>query len=94
PEQLRIDILAEAVRSGCDFIDCEYENFLSAAVQEALKPVLSDNSNARLILSAHDFESRFEDINRLHHDILKVCPTAIPKLVYAANHINDCFEVF
>jgi 3-dehydroquinate dehydratase/shikimate dehydrogenase len=93
-EQLRIEILAEAARIGCDFIDCEYENFLSAAVQEMLKPVLADNPNTRLILSGHDFQSRFEDINRLHQDILKVCPTAIPKLVYAANHINDCFEAF
>jgi 3-dehydroquinate dehydratase/shikimate dehydrogenase len=94
PEKLRIDILVEAVRSGCDFIDCEHENFLSASVQKTLKSVLADNSNARLILSAHDFESRFEDIGRLYQDILKVCPTAIPKLVYAANHINDCFEAF
>jgi len=94
PEQLRIDILAEAVRSGCDFIDCEYENFLSAAAQEKLKPVLAENSNTQLILSAHDFESRFEYINRLYQDILKVCLTAIPKLVYTANHINDCFDVF
>jgi 3-dehydroquinate dehydratase/shikimate dehydrogenase len=94
PEQLRIGILAEAVRNGCDFIDCEYENFLSAAVQEMLKPVLADNSNTRLILSAHDFKSRFEDIERLYHDILTACPTAIPKLVYTANHINDCFEAF
>lgn len=94
PEQLRIEILAEAVRSGCDFIDCEYENFLSAAVQETLQSVLAENSKTRLILSAHDFESRFEDINRFYHDILKVCPTVIPKLVYTANHINDCFEAF
>jgi len=94
PEQLRIGILAEAVRNGCDFIDCEYENFLSAAVQEMLQPVLADNSNTRLILSAHDFKTRFEDIARLYKDILQVCPTAIGKLVYTANHINDCFETF
>jgi 3-dehydroquinate dehydratase/shikimate dehydrogenase len=94
PEQLRIEILAEAVRSGCDFIDCEYENFLFAAVQETLKPVLIDNPNIRLILSVHNFKSRFEYINRLYQDILKVCPTAIPKLVYTANHINDCFDAF
>ncbi|MHC4737150.1 MAG: type I 3-dehydroquinate dehydratase, partial [Planctomycetota bacterium] len=94
PEQLRIEILAEAVRSNCDFIDCEYENFLSTEVQDKIKPILADNSNTRLILSAHDFQSRFADINLLYHDILKVCPTAIPKLVYTANHINDCFEAF
>jgi 3-dehydroquinate dehydratase/shikimate dehydrogenase len=94
PEKLRIDILAEAVRSGCDFIDCEYESFLSASAQETLKPVLADNSNIRLILSVHNFKSRFEDIDLLHQDILRICPTAIPKLIYTANHINDCFDAF
>ena len=93
-EQLRSDILTEAVRAGCDFIDCEYDNFLSAQVQERIKPALDECSKARLILSAHDFKSRFQDIRRLYHDILTMCPTAIPKLVYTANHINDCFEAF
>ncbi|MBW8041827.1 MAG: shikimate dehydrogenase [Planctomycetes bacterium] len=94
PEQLRIEILTEAVRNGCDFIDCEYDNFLSTGVQEKIKAALAESSKTRLILSAHDFKSRFEDINRLYRDILKVCPTAIPKLVYTPNHINDCFEAF
>jgi 3-dehydroquinate dehydratase/shikimate dehydrogenase len=30
----------------------------------------------------------------LCRDILDVSPTAIPKLVYTANHINDCFDAF
>ena len=94
PEQLRIEILAEAVRNGCDFIDCEYDNFLFAEVQDKIKAALAESSKTRLILSAHDFKYRFEDINRLYQDILKVCPTAIPKLVCTANHINDCFEAF
>ncbi len=94
PEQLRIEILIEAVRAGSDFIDCEYDNFLSTEVQEKIKAVLAESSKTRLILSAHDFKSRFQDINRLYHDILTMCPTAIPKLVYTANHINDCFEAF
>ena len=94
PEQLRIEILAEAIRSGCDFIDCEYDNFLSAEVQDKIKAALAENSKTRLILSAHDFKSRFKDINRLYQDILTVFPTAIPKLAYTANHINDCFEAF
>jgi len=93
-EQLRFEILTEAARSGCDFIDCEYDNFLSAQVQEKIKAALADSSKTRLILSAHDFKSRFEDINRLYQDILTVYPAAIPKLVYTANHINDCFEAF
>lgn len=94
PEQLRIDVLTEAVRAGCDFIDCEYENFRSSEVQEKIKTALAGSSKTRLILSAHDFKSRFEDINKHYHDILAVCPTAIPKLIYTANNINDCFEAF
>ncbi|HIJ53203.1 MAG TPA: shikimate dehydrogenase [Planctomycetes bacterium] len=94
PEQLRNEILAEAVRAGCDFIDCEYDNFLSTELQEKIKAALADRSKTRLILSAHDFKSRFEDVNGLYQDILTVCPTAIPKLIYTANHINDCFEAF
>lgn len=94
PEQLRVEILTEAVRSGCDFIDCEYDNFLSAEVQDKIKAALAESSKTRLILSAHDFKSRFEDIDRLYHDILTVSPTAVPKLVYTANHINDCFDAF
>jgi 3-dehydroquinate dehydratase/shikimate dehydrogenase len=30
----------------------------------------------------------------VYRDILAVYPAAIPKLVYGANHINDCFEAF
>jgi len=46
------------------------------------------------VLSAHDFDGIFDDIAGLHRHILSVCPPAIPKLVYTANHINDCFEAF
>ncbi|MHC4533778.1 MAG: shikimate dehydrogenase, partial [Planctomycetota bacterium] len=42
----------------------------------------------------HNFETKFPDISKLHRNILDVCPEAIPKLIYAANHINDCFEAF
>ena len=45
-------------------------------------------------MSAHDFEKRFANIGKLYRDILAVFPAAIPKLVYTANHINDCFEAF
>ncbi|MEA3226771.1 MAG: shikimate dehydrogenase, partial [Planctomycetota bacterium] len=35
-----------------------------------------------------------DNIGKLCRDILAISPTAIPKLVYTANHINDCFEAF
>ncbi len=94
PQQLRVDVLTSALRAGAEFIDFEYDNFLSAENQERIKQALSQSSKGRLILSAHNFDTSFSNIKKLHRDILAVCPEAIPKLVYAANHINDCFEAF
>ena len=93
-QQLRVEVLVCALKAGAEFIDFEYDNFLIAENQEPIKQALSQNPQARLILSAHNFETKFPDISKLHRDILNVCPEAIPKLVYAANHINDCFEAF
>jgi len=94
PDKLRIAVLAAAIEAGAEFIDLEYDNYLSIESQEQLRRVLSRSSKGRLILSAHNFQGKFEDIAALHRRILTVCPSAIPKLVYTANHINDCFEAF
>ncbi|MCP4610554.1 MAG: shikimate dehydrogenase [Planctomycetes bacterium] len=93
-QQLRVAVLVCALKAGAEFIDFEYDNFLITENQQLIKRALSQNSQARLILSAHNFETKFPDIRKLHRDILDACPEAIPKLVYAANHINDCFEAF
>jgi 3-dehydroquinate dehydratase/shikimate dehydrogenase len=94
PLQLRLDVLAAALNAGAEFVDCEYENFLPAENREKIELALSQNSKARLILSAHSFESKFDNIEKHFRQILAVCPDAIPKLIYTANHINDCFEAF
>jgi 3-dehydroquinate dehydratase/shikimate dehydrogenase len=94
PDQLRIDILTEALKAGAEFIDFEYENFLSAENQERIRRALSQASKGRLILSAHNFETKFSNIIKLHRHIQTLYSAAIPKLVYTANHINDCFEAF
>jgi 3-dehydroquinate dehydratase/shikimate dehydrogenase len=94
PLKLRIDVLTAALMSGAEFIDFEYDNFLTTEIQEKIRLVLSKNSKARLILSAHNFETKFPDIGRLYRSISVVCPGVIPKLVYTANHINDCFDAF
>ena len=94
PPRLRVDVLAGALKAGGEFIDFEYDNFLHMENQEKIRLALSQSSKGRLILSAHNFEKKFADISRLYRNILAVCPVAIPKLVYTANHINDCFEVF
>ena len=94
PDQLRIDILTEALKASAEFIDFEYENFLSAENQERIRRALSQASKGRLILSAHNFETKFPNIIKLHRHIQTLYPAVIPKLVYTANHINDCFEAF
>ncbi len=94
PQQLRVDVLTGALRAGAEFIDFEYDNYLSTENQEKIRLALSQSSKGRLILSAHNFQTRFANISKLYRNILAVCPEAIPKLVYTANHINDCFEAF
>jgi 3-dehydroquinate dehydratase/shikimate dehydrogenase len=93
-ERLRIDVLLEALRAGTDFIDVEFANFVSPGVREQILAAMSAHPKARLILSAHDFRGRFRDISKVFRDISAAYPAAIPKLVYTANHINDCFEGF
>ncbi len=93
-QELRIDVAVAALKAGADFVDFEFDNFLVTENQEKIKLALSRSSKSRLILSAHDFQVKFADIGRLYRDITAVCPGAIPKLVYSANHINDCFDAF
>jgi 3-dehydroquinate dehydratase/shikimate dehydrogenase len=94
PLKLRTQILVEAIKAGADFVDCEYDNFLAPDTQAKLKEALSQHNQARLILSAHNFTGPFDDLESLYEDMLAACPQAIPKLVYTAGHINDCFEAF
>ena len=94
PQKLRVDVLTSSLKAGAEFIDFEYDNYLSIEIQEKIRLALSQSSKGRLILSAHNFETRFANIGKLYRDILAVCPEVIPKLVYTANHINDCFEAF
>jgi 3-dehydroquinate dehydratase/shikimate dehydrogenase len=94
PLNLRLDVLAAAVKAGADFIDFEYENFLCPDANEKILSALVQNPKSRLILSAHDFERKFGNITKLYRHILILYPAAIPKLVYTARHINDCFEAF
>ena len=94
PEETRLEALLAALEGGADYIDFEYANFTRKRNAEKLQAALSADPRSRLILSAHDFKGPFRNIRRLHRDIVKACPEAIPKLVYTANHINDCFDAF
>jgi 3-dehydroquinate dehydratase/shikimate dehydrogenase len=92
PEALRIEILLAAVEAGADFIDLEYANFLQPQIGQKIRSALAGRPKSRLILSAHDFQGKFPGIRELCHDMQQACTGAIPKLVYTAKHINDCFD--
>ncbi len=94
PETLRIDVLLAALDTGAEFVDLEYANFLNPGVRSRIEAGLARNPEGRLILSAHDFRGPFESVERLYDEILAACPQAVPKLVYTAKHINDCFAAF
>lgn len=93
PAKLRCAVLEAAAEAGADYIDCEYANFNNETKQR-LCAALKARPGCKLILSAHQFEGRFHDLTVLYDCILAVHDSAIPKLVYTANHINDCFEAF
>ena len=94
PLKLRIDVLAGALKAGAEYIDFEYDNFVATENQEKIRVALSQSGKGRIILSAHNFQTKFENISRLYRRIQTAHPAAIPKLVYTANHINDCFDAF
>lgn len=88
---MKVSILVEAIFKGAEFVDCEYANYLKPDVRERIDGALSQNSNTRLILSAHDFDGPFPGLADLYDEIFELCPNAVIKLVYRANHINECF---
>ncbi len=96
---LRTEVLVESVKCGADFIDCEILNF-KGKVEKKLRSVLSTHADCRLILSRHSMEGPFKldrlgrGIELMYDSILAVCPEAIPKLVFRANHVSDCFMAF
>jgi 3-dehydroquinate dehydratase/shikimate dehydrogenase len=94
PAKLRIDVLIAATEAGAEFIDLEYANFVATENRELIERALSEHPHCKLIISAHNFKGKFQNIGKLYRDIETLYPAAIPKLVYTANHINDCFEAF
>jgi len=94
PLELRSDVLESAVAGGADFIDCEWDTYLNTQANAKLDTAVADNPGTRLILSAHSFEGPFErGIESVLNEI-RLQRADIIKLVYTANHINDCFEAF
>ena len=94
PEVLRIEVLLAAIEAGADFIDLEYANLLQPQIGHKIRAALAGHPRSRLILSAHDFRGKLADIRQLCRDMQQAFPAAVAKLVYTANHINDCFDAF
>ncbi len=88
---IRISILVEAIKNGADFVDCEYVNYQNSEVSTRIDDALKQSPKTRLILSAHDFNGPFPDLAALYAEIYECCPSAVVKIVYTANHINECF---
>jgi 3-dehydroquinate dehydratase/shikimate dehydrogenase len=91
PDDLRVETIVAAVNAGAHFIDCEYDTFSQIKYQEKIRLALSNSTRTRLILSAHSFDGPFRDLAGLYRHITTTYPASIPKLVYTANHVNDCF---
>jgi len=91
PQELRTAILLEAIACGAEFVDCEFANFRHTTVGEPLCLALDAHRRTRLILSAHQFGGIFEQLDGLYETITAAMPAAIPKLIYSAKHITDCF---
>jgi len=94
PANLRIGVLAAAIETDAEFIDLEYANFRTTENRELIERALAEHPHCKLIISAHNFKGRIDNIGKLYRDIETLYPAAIPKLIYTANHINDCFEAF
>jgi len=93
PSEFRKKILIEAVKLGADLIDCEYSNFIKD-FGEPIKKALAESKKTKLILSEHNFNGPFENLNIIYDDMFTAYPQAIVKTAYKANHINDCFAAF
>lgn len=91
---LRLSILRQAIAAGADFVDVEAENFKHPDVQSVLRAMLQQHPGTQLIISRHNFKGPFPDIKIVYESILALYPEAIPKIVYKARHINDCFAAF
>jgi 3-dehydroquinate dehydratase/shikimate dehydrogenase len=94
PLELRAEILCAAVAAGADFIDCEFANYTDRRMSDKLTAAMDTHDKAGLILSAHDFAGPFEKPQAVYEEIVSAVPWAIPKIVYTAGHINDCFSAF
>jgi len=89
----RLSLYKKAIESEADYIDIEYRTFKHPDVHSVIKAAL-ESSSTKLILSAHNFDGPFEELDVLYESILNIFPQAIPKIVFKAQHLTDCFAAF
>jgi len=92
-ETRRLEILIEAAKAGVDFVDCEFINYTHRHFRDNINSALA-GSKCRLIISHHDFNKPFADIDVLYAEAIAMNADAIPKLIYTARHVNECFAAF
>ncbi|OXU14336.1 shikimate dehydrogenase [Sedimentisphaera salicampi] len=91
-KEFRVSVLREAALSGADFVDCEFANF-EGDFKNLLQTAEAE-SDCRLILSAHNFDGRFESLRGQYDKMQQAAPDAVIKIAYQADNINQCFECF
>ncbi|HEX42332.1 MAG TPA: shikimate dehydrogenase, partial [Phycisphaerales bacterium] len=89
---IRLDALQAAIGCGADFVDVEYATYRRATA--TIQDILRAHPRTRLVLSAHDFTGKFSSIKDLYKRLASVGSAVIPKIVYTAGHITDCFDAF
>jgi 3-dehydroquinate dehydratase/shikimate dehydrogenase len=88
----RIDAWAGAIGAGADFVDVELDNIQLPQVAQPIREALAGRPRTRLVVSSHSWKGRFAAPQRRYDECRAAYPGAVPKLVYTANHINDCFD--
>jgi 3-dehydroquinate dehydratase/shikimate dehydrogenase len=88
PEHLRINVLADAVGAGVDFVDIE---LIAVEKDTELLHLLRKVGHAQVIVSNHDFECRPDDLADRFERIEKQFP-AIRKIAYTARTISESFS--
>ena len=92
PLSIRIDAWISAIQAGADLVDVELDNFRLPQVGQVVRDALAGHTGTRLILSSHSWAGRFANPQMRYDECLAAYPGAVPKLVYTAKHINDCFD--
>ena len=88
PDEDRIKLLRDALKTGADYVDIEV-----STPREHLQPFLEEGDPSKIILSFHDFSHTPEDFNPLY-DAMCEMPGDIIKIVTYARDLTDNLKMF